>query len=231
MNISDNSLCAPGARALARAFRDNQIMTELNVSNNSLGFNYKTDMSGVKALASIVPTMGALKSLNISGNKIDSEGAKALTNALKANSFITKLNITNNPLGVAAASAMVVAAAKLDEFSFVFDLDGGGSTAVPAGELPADYRLDESQLKDSDSQALLSQLTQLHTHKQGVSKRAGTPPNAEEQALELAAEVAELKARNAELAEAARSAEARAAALAAENSRLRGERGGLGAAS
>ena len=62
LDMSNSNLCAPGARALARALKDNQIITALNISNNSLGFFYKPDMNGVIKLAHTLPSMRALVS-------------------------------------------------------------------------------------------------------------------------------------------------------------------------
>jgi hypothetical protein len=72
-DISKNMLYAAGAKALAEeGLKGNQVMTELNIADNSLCYSsgVGTDMSGVAALADAIPDMGALTSLNISDNKI-----------------------------------------------------------------------------------------------------------------------------------------------------------------
>ena len=73
--ISDNALCAAGGKALAEALKGNQIMTELNIGSNYLGKTSwdDADLSGVSALANVIPTMGALSSLNLSQNRIPAE--------------------------------------------------------------------------------------------------------------------------------------------------------------
>ena len=70
LNISANMLFAEGSKALAEALKDNTIMKELNIAENSLGYDSdgNTDMSGVIAISDAIPTMGALMSLNISTN-------------------------------------------------------------------------------------------------------------------------------------------------------------------
>ena len=81
IDISKNNLRADGAKALAEALKDNQVMKELNVADTNIaqsGF----EMSGVIAIANTIPTMGALTSLNISNNKIEAEGAKQIAAAV-----------------------------------------------------------------------------------------------------------------------------------------------------
>jgi Ran GTPase-activating protein (RanGAP) involved in mRNA processing and transport len=64
-DISTNSLNAAGAKALVEGLEGNQVMTELNLAGNELGkapdgtaaFGTKADMSGIIALADILPGM------------------------------------------------------------------------------------------------------------------------------------------------------------------------------
>jgi Ran GTPase-activating protein (RanGAP) involved in mRNA processing and transport len=67
LDVSENDLCAEGTRLLAEALKGNQIMMELNISSNDM-----TDggMSGVVALADVIPDMGALTSLHVGQNGI-----------------------------------------------------------------------------------------------------------------------------------------------------------------
>ena len=75
-DISYNGLCAAGAKTLAKALKDNQIMTELNISSNYLGrteasnYDGEFDMSGIIAISDAIPTMGALTSLDVSNNSL-----------------------------------------------------------------------------------------------------------------------------------------------------------------
>ena len=71
-DISANSLCAEGGKILAEALKDNNVMTELNISDNELAEDEdeETDMSGVIAISDAIPTMGALTSLNVSKNDL-----------------------------------------------------------------------------------------------------------------------------------------------------------------
>ena len=87
-DISQNGLWAEGTKLVAQALKNNQIMTELNISNNNMtydGHNYGM-MSGVSAISDAIPTMGALTSLNVSNNFIgygrDTSGVKALAAAI-----------------------------------------------------------------------------------------------------------------------------------------------------
>ena len=101
-NISANRLCAPGTKALAEVLEGNQTITELNISNNGMGWDdwYKegSDMSGVQALANAIPTMGALVKFDISSNELRAEGGKNLAGALKDNKIMKELNISNNDI-------------------------------------------------------------------------------------------------------------------------------------
>jgi Leucine-rich repeat (LRR) protein len=98
-DVSANSLCAAGAKSLAKALKDNPIMTELNIAHNSLGkvgthWNDDSDMSGVIAIGN---AMGALTSLNISNNKLATKDAgKALAHALASNSVLKELDVSSN---------------------------------------------------------------------------------------------------------------------------------------
>ena len=72
-DISNNNLYSAGAKALVGALKGNQVMTELNISSNFLGYkdgSGKIDMSGVIAIGDAIPTMRALTSLNVSDNSL-----------------------------------------------------------------------------------------------------------------------------------------------------------------
>jgi hypothetical protein len=86
LSLSDNHLWAEGGKALAEGLKDNQLIAELNMSNNYLGFNstYEADTSGVISIATVIPSMGALIKIDISSNGILSEqdgGLKRLCTA------------------------------------------------------------------------------------------------------------------------------------------------------
>ena len=63
-DISDNSLYAAGGKVLAEALNSNQVMTELNLAENKLGCKANSggeaDMSGIIALADVIPGMGVI---------------------------------------------------------------------------------------------------------------------------------------------------------------------------
>jgi Ran GTPase-activating protein (RanGAP) involved in mRNA processing and transport len=72
-DISDNLLQANGGKALAAGLKGNQAITELNIANNYLGVQDRadnSDLSGLIAISDAIPTMGALKSLNVSLNAL-----------------------------------------------------------------------------------------------------------------------------------------------------------------
>ena len=90
--MADNKIRAQGGKVLAKALKYNQIMRELDLSNNDLDLSNNDlgwkayqdkDVSGVIAIANAIPTMGALTSLDISTNFIGAEGAKHVAEAIK----------------------------------------------------------------------------------------------------------------------------------------------------
>ena len=84
-DISNNTLCVAGGKALAEGLKGNQVLTELNLANNSLGLVKKygdADMAGVIAIGDAIPTMGAMASLNVSANDLWAKGAKHIAAAL-----------------------------------------------------------------------------------------------------------------------------------------------------
>jgi Ran GTPase-activating protein (RanGAP) involved in mRNA processing and transport len=77
LNVASNGLLAEGTKLLADALKGNQIMTELNISSNSMTYGSAWgDISGVVALADVIPDMGAMTSLNLASNDLGAEGAK-----------------------------------------------------------------------------------------------------------------------------------------------------------
>jgi hypothetical protein len=79
---------AKGGKALAAGLKGNQVMMELNVAGNRLGQNmssgrYVSDMSGVIALADVMPDMRAMTSLNLASNQLGGEGAKIVAETIK----------------------------------------------------------------------------------------------------------------------------------------------------
>jgi Ran GTPase-activating protein (RanGAP) involved in mRNA processing and transport len=80
-DISNNSLYAAGAKALAAGLKGNHRITKLNLGGNGLGWKgvyQNADMSGVIALADAIPDMGALIKLDISSNYIGAKQKKDL---------------------------------------------------------------------------------------------------------------------------------------------------------
>ena len=122
-DISANSLRAEGGKILAEALKDNNVLTELNISANRLARNEhtQTNMSGVVAISKAIPTMGALTSLNISKNMLlTKEGGKALGDMLKANSVLKELDVSGSEEGICSD--------ELDGPGFVKELVTGVST-------------------------------------------------------------------------------------------------------
>jgi Ran GTPase-activating protein (RanGAP) involved in mRNA processing and transport len=95
IDISSNELCAAGGKALAEALKNNQVVTELNISSNYLGTvdggKHKPDMSGVVALANVIPDMGALSVTNVMGNKIGKEQLAKLQESMRSKPNLVSL--------------------------------------------------------------------------------------------------------------------------------------------
>ena len=100
LDISRNMLLAAGTRALAKALKGNQIIKELNISANFMGWSklaYSPNQSGVVAICDAISTMRALTSVNISNNNmLTAEAGKALAGALAAHSVLKKLDVSDN---------------------------------------------------------------------------------------------------------------------------------------
>jgi hypothetical protein len=77
LSLKSNNLRAGGGKALADGLKGNNVITELNIADNSLGINNSgwSDMSGIIALANAIPDMRALTKLDISNNSIEQDGA------------------------------------------------------------------------------------------------------------------------------------------------------------
>jgi hypothetical protein len=83
-DISKNNLIAEGGMLLAVGLKGNQVITELNIGSNALGFdpNGYADTSGVVAIADVIGDMGALTKFDISKCRLQAEGGKALAAGL-----------------------------------------------------------------------------------------------------------------------------------------------------
>jgi hypothetical protein len=96
LSLKSNNLRADGGKALAEGLKGNQVITELNISDNDLG-NGGFDMSGIIALAGVIPDMGALSTLVLKSNGLlNKESGEALASALEGNSVLTELDVSNN---------------------------------------------------------------------------------------------------------------------------------------
>jgi Ran GTPase-activating protein (RanGAP) involved in mRNA processing and transport len=96
-DISSNDIRAEGGKTLAAGLQGNQVITELNISSNNLGYNSgdNGDTSGVIAIANAIPDMGALTSLNMSANGLKgAEAGEALGDAIAANTVLKELDIS-----------------------------------------------------------------------------------------------------------------------------------------
>jgi hypothetical protein len=101
-DISNNSLYAAGAKALAEGLRGNPVMTELIFAGNQMGkdsgnWDAEADTSGIIALAGVIPGMGALTTLILKDNKLlVPEAGKVLSDMLVANTVLKELDVSSN---------------------------------------------------------------------------------------------------------------------------------------
>jgi hypothetical protein len=86
LNVASNVLCAGGTKLLAEALKGNQIMTELNISSIHMTYDGRTlgEMSGVIALADVIPDMGAMSKFTFSGDYSDSKPVTLTTTMTEA---------------------------------------------------------------------------------------------------------------------------------------------------
>jgi hypothetical protein len=79
-DISSNYVRCEGGKALAAGLKGNQVITELNISSNNLGYSSdgKGDTSGIIAIADAILDMGAMMSLNLASNRLGIKGAKII---------------------------------------------------------------------------------------------------------------------------------------------------------
>jgi Ran GTPase-activating protein (RanGAP) involved in mRNA processing and transport len=111
-DISSNSLYAAGAKAIAKGLKDNQVVTELNISGNGMGrrsITGSSDMSGVAALADVIPGMRAMTNLDMSGNDFyDTEAGKALGDMLAVNTVLKQLDLSDCNMQIESTKALAV---------------------------------------------------------------------------------------------------------------------------
>jgi Ran GTPase-activating protein (RanGAP) involved in mRNA processing and transport len=119
-NISNNSLYAASAKAIAEGLKGNQVVTELNISGNDMSMTSKggsSDMSGVAALADAIPSMGALSLANVMGNRIGKEMRSKLQEIMRSKPNLISLcgiaddttEVVLSGLGMDADDAIILA--------------------------------------------------------------------------------------------------------------------------
>jgi Ran GTPase-activating protein (RanGAP) involved in mRNA processing and transport len=99
LDISSNSLFVEGTKLLAKALESNQTMTSLNVSSNMMTYDGKGlgDMSGVAALADVIPGMGSLSVLSLEDNMLlTAESGKILSDMVATNTVLKELDLSSN---------------------------------------------------------------------------------------------------------------------------------------
>jgi hypothetical protein len=112
-SLKSNRLHAKGGKALVAGLKGNQGITELDISDSSLGTNsyFDADTSGISAIADAIPDMRAMTKFDISNNAMKADGCKAIIGALKGNSTLTELNIANTSMNSGRDMSAVTALA------------------------------------------------------------------------------------------------------------------------
>jgi hypothetical protein len=98
-DISSNDIRAEGGKALAAGLQGNKVITELNISENRLGYSSKidADTSGIIAIANAIPDMGALSVLSLKDNRLlTAEAGKILSDMVATNTVLKELDLSSN---------------------------------------------------------------------------------------------------------------------------------------
>jgi hypothetical protein len=98
LDISSNKLRAEGGKALAAGINGNQVITELNISSNDIGYNtmlgrhvLSIDVSGIIAIADVISNMRAISSVNLLKNAIPVEQAQKLVKIMQSKEKLATL--------------------------------------------------------------------------------------------------------------------------------------------
>jgi Ran GTPase-activating protein (RanGAP) involved in mRNA processing and transport len=167
--LKGNNLQAAGGKALAEGLKGNQVITELNIASNMLHWTtgIGPDMSGVIALADVIPDMRAILSVNLLQNSIGTDvttdQAEALASILKEHPTLkslcgnrgdeTELNMSGKKMGAGGATMLATeivgngAMTKLDISSN--DIRAEGGKALAAG-LKGNQMITELNISNND---------------------------------------------------------------------------------
>jgi hypothetical protein len=115
LDISSNRLRVEGTKLLAKALESNQTMTSLNVSSSNMTYDGRKygDMSGVAALADVIPGMRAISTFTFSGDLSYSEPITMETSMVEADFGGKYLCASGAKIGgkyLCASGAILVAA-------------------------------------------------------------------------------------------------------------------------
>lgn len=100
LELVDCGIGVNGAKALAKALRENAVLTDLNLDSNKFG------PDGAKAIAEALKDHTSLTSFSLGANGIGPKGAKAIAKALKENRTVKTLALRGNNIGMEGARAI-----------------------------------------------------------------------------------------------------------------------------
>lgn len=94
LDLSHNRLGDNGAKVIAHALGDNEIITYLNLSWNQIRHN------GIECLAHALAENNCLKVFDVSANGVSNPGAECIAKALSSNRTLEELNLSFNRIGL-----------------------------------------------------------------------------------------------------------------------------------
>ena len=103
LELWNNRIGVAGAKALAAALADNDVLRELHMNGNHLGDD------GVIAIAKALGKNKALRRLGLAMNRVGIPGANGISEALGKNTGLTYLELGKNNIGDAGCSAIAPA--------------------------------------------------------------------------------------------------------------------------
>ena len=105
LNLSDNFVCADGAKAVSKLLRKNNVLKHIKLCNARLTES-GTLQCGIKSLAVGLRLNQTVENLDLAGNALGVEGATTLVSILTHNWRLGILNLENNHLADADALAI-----------------------------------------------------------------------------------------------------------------------------
>eukprot|EP00571_Detonula_confervacea_P009813 CAMPEP_0172300584 /NCGR_PEP_ID=MMETSP1058-20130122/2642_1 /TAXON_ID=83371 /ORGANISM="Detonula confervacea, Strain CCMP 353" /LENGTH=268 /DNA_ID=CAMNT_0013010407 /DNA_START=442 /DNA_END=1245 /DNA_ORIENTATION=- len=114
LSLHGNNIDDEGARELADALKENNILVYLDLESNKIGDE------GARSLADALTGNKTLTYLYLRSNDIGDDGARAMADALKGNNTLIELQLGHNNIGGEGARALAIA---LEDNTTLISLD------------------------------------------------------------------------------------------------------------